>query len=456
MLRKVLIANRGEIAVRIIRACHELGIQAVAAYSEADRDSLAVRLADQAVCIGPPAPAKSYLNAPALISAALISDCDAIHPGYGFLSENPYFAESCGECGLTFIGPSADSIKRMGDKALAKQAMKLAGLPLIPGTENPLVSAEEAQSLAESIKYPVLLKAVAGGGGRGMRVVQNSDELPRAFATARAEAETAFGRGDLYMEKYLPVVRHVEIQILADMYGNAIHLGERDCSLQRRHQKVVEEGPSPALTPELRTRMGDAALHGVREIGYYNAGTMEFLLDPEGNFYFMEMNTRLQVEHPVTEWLTGLDLVKWQLRIAAGERLTLTQDDVKIRGHSIECRINAEDARRDFMPAGGTVELYLPPGGPGVRVDSHLYSGYRTPTNYDSMLAKIIVWGENRAEAIARMRRALSECVISGITTTLPFQLDMMHEPAFVSGQIATHTLADILSQSAEVKDQDS
>ncbi|MBP8252898.1 MAG: acetyl-CoA carboxylase biotin carboxylase subunit, partial [Herpetosiphon sp.] len=384
MLRKILVANRGEIAVRIIRACHELGIQAVAAYSEADRESLAVRMADEAICIGPPAPAKSYLNAPALISAALVSDCDAIHPGYGFLSENPYFAESCAQCGITFIGPSADSIKRMGDKSLAKQAMKQAGLPLVPGTENPLVSVEEAQELADGIGYPVLLKAVAGGGGRGMRVVNQPDELARAFATARGEAETAFGRGDLYMEKYLPTVRHVEIQVLADQHGNALHLGERDCSLQRRHQKVVEEGPSPALTPALRAKMGEAALHGVREIGYYNAGTMEFLLDPQGHFYFMEMNTRLQVEHPVTEWLTGLDLVKWQIRIAAGERLTLTQDDIKIRGHSIECRINAEDATRDFLPAGGTIDLYLPPGGPGVRVDSHLYSGYRTPTNYAS------------------------------------------------------------------------
>ncbi|HEY1016699.1 MAG TPA: acetyl-CoA carboxylase biotin carboxylase subunit [Herpetosiphonaceae bacterium] len=449
MFQKVLIANRGEIAVRIIRACHELGIKAVAAYSEADRDSLAVRLADEAVCIGPPAPARSYLNAPALISAALISGCDAIHPGYGFLSENPYFAESCEECGITFIGPSADSIKRMGDKALAKQAMLAAGLPLVPGTDKPLVSVEEAQEIADGIGYPVLLKAVAGGGGRGMRVVEDPADLARAYATARAEAESAFGRGDLYMEKYLPVVRHVEIQVLADQHGHAIHLGERDCSLQRRHQKIVEEGPSPALTPELRQKMGDAALLGVREIGYHSAGTMEFLLDPNGNFYFMEMNTRLQVEHPVTEWLTGLDLVKWQLRIAAGERLTLAQDAVKIRGHSIECRINAEDVSRDFLPAGGTVDLYLPPGGPGVRVDSHLFSGYKMPTNYDSLLAKVIVWGEDRAEAIDRMRRALSECVINGITTTLPFQLLMMSQPEFVSGEVATRTLGEIMERQA-------
>ncbi len=447
MFRKVLIANRGEIAVRIIRACHELGIKAVAAYSEADRDSLAVRLADEAVCIGPPAPAKSYLNAPALISAALISDCDAIHPGYGFLSENPYFAESCRECGITFIGPSADSIKRMGDKALAKQAMREAGIPLVPGTDSPLASVDEAEAIARDIGYPVLLKAVAGGGGRGMRVVQTPDELARAYATARAEAEAAFGRGDLYMEKYLPVVRHVEIQVLGDQHGHAIHLGERDCSLQRRHQKVVEEGPSPALTEELRQRMGATALKGVAEIGYYNAGTMEFLLDTEGNYYFMEMNTRLQVEHPVTEWLTGLDLVRWQLLIAAGERLTLDQNAVKIRGHAIECRINAEDAARDFMPSAGTVDLYLPPSGPGVRVDSHLYSGYRTPTNYDSMLAKIIVWDADRQRAIKRMTRALSECVISGITTTLPFQLELMQTPEFISGNIATHTLADIMAR---------
>lgn len=448
MFNKVLVANRGEIAVRIIRACHELGIKTVAAYSEADRDSLAVRLADEAMCIGPASPTRSYLNAPALISAALVSDCDAIHPGYGFLSENPYFAESCEECGIVFIGPSANSIKRMGDKALAKQAMRLAGLPLIPGTDKPLSGVEEAEELAEVIGYPVLLKAVAGGGGRGMRVVENEAELGRAYATARAEAEAAFGRGDLYLEKYLPVVRHVEIQVLADQYGNAIYLGERDCSLQRRHQKVVEEGPSPAVTPELRQRMGEAALLGVREIGYYNAGTMEFLLDPDNNFYFMEMNTRLQVEHPVTEWLTGLDLVKWQLRIAAGQRLTLDQNAIRIRGHSIECRINAEDVSRDFLPAGGTVDLYLPPGGPGIRVDSHLYSGYRVPINYDSMLAKIIVWGQDRTEAIDRMRRALSECVISGITTTLSFQLQLMYEPEFIAGDVATNTLALIMARS--------
>ena len=447
MFRKVLIANRGEIAVRIIRACHELGIQAVAAYSEADRDSLAVRMADEAVCIGPGVPTRSYLNAPALISAALISDCDAIHPGYGFLSENPYFAESCEECGLIFIGPSADSIKQMGDKALAKQAMRAAGIPLVPGTDSPLVSIEEAETIASEIGYPVLLKAVAGGGGRGMRVVQTLEELGRAYQTARAEAEAAFGRGDLYMEKYLPLVRHIEIQVLADQYGHAIHLGERDCSLQRRHQKVIEEGPSSALTAELRERMGAAALQGVAAINYYNAGTVEFLLDPDDNFYFMEMNTRLQVEHPVTELLTGYDLVHWQMRIAAGERLTLDQNAVKIRGHAIECRINAEDAARDFLPSVGTVDLYLPPGGPGVRVDSHLYSGYTTPTNYDSMLAKIIVWAEDRPQAIARMQRALSECVISGITTTLPFQLELLASPEFQSGDVATSTLATIMAR---------
>ncbi|GIV98334.1 MAG: acetyl-CoA carboxylase biotin carboxylase subunit [Herpetosiphonaceae bacterium] len=447
MFDKVLIANRGEIAVRIIRACRELGIRTVAAYSDVDRDSLHVRLADEAVCIGPAVPARSYLNAPALITAALISGCDAIHPGYGFLSENSYFAEICQQVGICFIGPSPEAIQTMGDKALAKQAMREAGLPLVPGTDQPLSSAEEASEIAREIGFPVLLKAVAGGGGRGMRVVESEADLVRAFNTARAEAEAAFGRGDLYMEKYMPLVRHVEIQVLADQYGNAIHLGERDCSLQRRHQKILEEGPSPAVDDDLRRRMGEAALAGVRAIDYTNAGTMEFLLDPDGNFYFMEMNTRLQVEHPVTEMLTGIDLVKWQLRIAAGEPLTLAQKDVRILGHAIECRINAEDPERDFLPSAGEVELFLSPGGPGVRVDSHLYSGYTTPTNYDSLLAKIIAWGNDRAEAIARMRRALEECVVMGVSTTIPFHLRLLDDPDFVAGNVSTQSLSLMLSR---------
>lgn len=447
MLKKVLIANRGEIALRIVRACRELGIEAVVAYSQADRDSLAVRMADESVCIGPPAPSRSYLNPPALISAALITSCDAVHPGYGFLSENAYFAEICGQCQLTFIGPSPEAIRLMGDKAAARATMKSAGVPVIPGSDGVLRSVEEAQDLAGEIGYPVLLKAVAGGGGRGMRVVQDETELLRAYPTARAEAEAAFGQGDLYMERYLTGMRHVEIQVLADSYGNAIHLGERDCSVQRRHQKIIEEGPSPIVTPELRDRMGQAALAGIRSIGYVNAGTLEFLLGPDGEFYFMEMNTRIQVEHPVTELITGVDLVRWQLLIASGTRLTLSQKDVRIRGHAIECRINAEDPDRDFLPSAGEVEFYLPPGGPGIRVDSHLYGGYTPPGVYDSLLAKIIAWGENREEALARMRRALHECVITGVTTTMPFQHSLLGEEAFQRGDFDLSFLPKLMER---------
>lgn len=435
MFNKVLIANRGEIAVRIVRACQELGLRAVVAYSQADRDSLAVRLADEAVCIGPAAPSRSYLNIPALISAALITGCDAIHPGYGFLSENAYFAEICNECNLKFVGPSPEAIRLMGDKATARQTMRDAGMPIIPGSDGVLRNLEEAIDLARTIGYPVLLKAVAGGGGRGMRVVQDENELTRAFPTARAEAEAAFGQGDLYMERYLTGMRHVEVQVLADEHGNAIHLGERDCSIQRRHQKIIEEGPSPAVSPELREAMGQAAVAGIKSINYANAGTLEFLLGPDNQFYFMEMNTRIQVEHPVTELITGVDLVKWQLQIAAGERLTLTQKDVRIRGHAIECRINAEDPARDFLPSAGEIEFFLPPGGPGVRIDTHLYAGYTPPGVYDSLLAKVITWGEDRDEALARMRRALSECIITGVTTTMPFQLELLSEPTFQRGE---------------------
>ncbi|HET9223778.1 MAG TPA: acetyl-CoA carboxylase biotin carboxylase subunit [Roseiflexaceae bacterium] len=447
MFNKVLIANRGEIAVRIVRACQELGIRAVVAYSQADRDSLAVRLADEAVCIGPAAPARSYLNPPALISAALITGCEAVHPGYGFLSENPYFAEICGECKLTFIGPSPEAIRLMGDKATARQTMRAAGLPVIPGSDGALRSIDEAYDLAREIGYPVLLKAVAGGGGRGMRLVQDEAELARAYPTARAEAEAAFSQGDLYMERYLTGMRHVEVQVLADQQGHAIHLGERDCSIQRRHQKIVEEGPSPAVTAELRAAMGEAALRGVRSIGYANAGTIEFLLGPDEQFYFMEMNTRIQVEHPVTELITGVDLVKWQLRVAAGERLTLAQKDVRIRGHAVECRINAEDPARDFLPSAGEVEFFLPPGGPGVRIDTHLYAGYTPPGAYDSLLAKIIAWGEDRAEALARMRRALSECIITGVTTTMPFQLELLSDPVFAHGQFDLSFLPTLMQR---------
>ena len=447
MFEKVLIANRGEIAVRIVRACQELGVRAVVAYSVADRDSLAVRLADEAVCIGPAAPARSYLNTPALITAALITGCDAVHPGYGFLSENPYFAEICSECSLTFIGPTPEAIRLMGDKAVARQTMRAAGMPVIPGSDGTLRGVDEATELAREIGFPVLLKAVAGGGGRGMRVVQEESELARAYATAKAEAEAAFGQGDLYLERYLTGMRHVEIQVLADHYGNAIYLGERDCSIQRRHQKIIEEGPSPAVNADLRARMGQAAISGVQAIGYTNAGTMECLLGPDGRFYFMEMNTRIQVEHPVTELITGVDLVKWQLRIAAGERLTLTQKDVRIRGHAIECRINAEDPDRDFLPSAGEVEFFLPPGGPGVRTDSHIYAGYTPPGTYDSLLAKVITWGENRDEALARMRRALSECIVTGVTTTMPFQLALLNEPDFRRGEIDLSFLPNLMQR---------
>jgi acetyl-CoA carboxylase biotin carboxylase subunit len=447
MIRKVLVANRGEIAVRIIRACQELGIRTVAAYSTADRDSLAVRLADEAVCIGPPPPAKSYLNAPALISAALVSGCDAIHPGYGFLSENPYFAEMCADCKLTFIGPPPEPIRLMGDKAIGRETMRKAGVPTVPGSDGEVRSLEEAIDIARQIGYPVLLKPSGGGGGRGMRVAYDEADLQRAFSTARAEAEAAFGNGALLLEKYLTRVRHVEIQVLADQYGNAIHLGERDCSAQRRHQKIVEEAPSPAVTPELRARMGADAVHGITAIGYVNAGTLEFLLDEDGNYYFIEMNTRIQVEHPVTEQVTGVDLVRWQLLIASGERLTLRQEDIKITRHAIECRINAEDPERDFLPASGEVEFYLPPGGPGVRVDSHLYPGYKPPGNYDSLLAKIITVGDTREEALNRMRRALHECVITGIKTTIPFQLALIDDPEFRAGRIHTGYVAELLRQ---------
>lgn len=445
MLNKVLVANRGEIAVRIVRACQELGVKSVVAFSEADRDSLAVRLADESVCIGPAQPAKSYLNPPALISAAMITGCDAVHPGYGFLSENPYFAEMCVDCKLKFIGPTAETMRLMGDKSIGRQTMRSAGVPTVPGSEGELRSVEEAVELARQIGYPVLLKPSAGGGGRGMRVANDESDLVRAFPTARAEAEAAFGRGDLLLEKYLIKVRHVEIQVLADSYGHAIHLGERDCSAQRRHQKILEEAPSPIISPEVRAQMGADALKGINKIGYVNAGTLEFLVDQAGNYYFIEMNTRIQVEHPVTETVTGVDLVRWQLRIAAGERLTLQQKDITIARHAIECRINAEDPERDFLPAGGEIEFYLPPGGPGVRVDSHIYAGYTPPGNYDSLLAKIITFGETRDDALNRMRRALHECVVTGIKTNIPFHLVLVDDPEFRAARHHTGYVAELL-----------
>jgi acetyl-CoA carboxylase biotin carboxylase subunit len=445
MFRKILVANRGEIAVRVVRACHELGIRTVVAYSEADRDSLAVRLSDEAVCVGPSIPSRSYLNPPALISAAMITGCDAIHPGYGFLSENSYFAQMCHECNLTFIGPHAETIRLMGDKLLGRKTMQAAGVPVVPGSDGELRSIEEVTDLARAIGYPILLKPSAGGGGRGMRVAWDENELLRVYPTARAEAESAFGRGDIIVEKYMPHVRHIEIQVLADSHGNVIHLGERDCSLQRRYQKILEEAPSIVVDPSLREKMGADAIRGAKAIGYVNAGTFEFLVDAQGNYYFIEMNTRIQVEHPVTEMVTGFDLVGWQLRIADGERLTMEQKNVRIRGHAVECRINAEDPERGFLPVAGEVEFFLPPGGPGTRIDSHLYAGYTLPTAYDSLLAKVVTWAETRDEALNRMRRALNECIVTGIKTTIPFHLALLDDPSFRVGAISTSYVAELL-----------
>jgi acetyl-CoA carboxylase biotin carboxylase subunit len=434
MFQKVLIANRGEIAVRVIRACRELGIQTAAVYSEADKDALHVKLADEAYCIGPAPSRDSYLNMTNLMSTATLIEADAIHPGYGFLAENADFAELCAACGITFIGPHPSAITKMGDKTTARETMKEAGVPTVPGTEGIVEDIDEAVAVAREIGFPVIVKATAGGGGKGMRVVHSEEELKRAIRMAQQEAEANFGNPGVYLEKFLIEPRHIEIQVLADNYGNVIHLGERDCSIQRRYQKLVEEAPSPALTPELRERMGQAAVAAAKAVNYSGAGTVEFLLDKEGNFYFMEMNTRIQVEHPVTELVTGIDLVKEQIRIAAGEPLSVKQEDVRFDGWSIECRINAEDPDRNFIPSPGEIQFYLPPGGPGVRVDSAAYTGYRIPPFYDSMIAKLIVWGKDREEAIDRMRRALQEFAIDGVKTTIPFHLKLMQHPQFVSG----------------------
>jgi len=443
---KVLIANRGEIAVRIIQACRELGIRTVAVFSQADADALHVQLADEAVCIGPPQAAQSYLKVAAIISAAEITGAEAIHPGYGFLAENPHFAEVCEGCGIRFIGPSASSIQMMGDKAAARRMAAAQGVPVLPGSQHPVRDLEEARRVARDIGYPVIIKASAGGGGKGMRVVPEPDALESALATAAAEAAAAFGDAAVYLERFLPDPRHVEIQILMDGQGQGIHLGERDCSIQRRHQKLLEEAPSPALTDALRQAMGRAALSVAQAAGYRNAGTVEFLLDERGSFYFMEMNTRIQVEHPVTEMVTGLDLVKAQFRIAAGEPLPLSQADVRLSGHSLECRINAEDPDR-FLPSPGRLTNFRPPGGPGVRVDSHAYVGYVVPPYYDSLLGKVIVHAHDRGEAIARMQRALDEMQIQGVQTTIPFHQKVLRHPDFLAGRTSTRFLERLLQE---------
>ena len=440
MFKKVLIANRGEIALRVIRACRELGIQTVAVYSEADRESLHVRFADDDVCIGPAPSRDSYLRIPRLIAAAEITGADAIHPGYGFLAENAEFAEICTASNVTFIGPTAEQIRVMGNKASARKAMMEVNVPIVPGTPGPVEDADDALEFAKTIGFPVIIKASAGGGGKGMRVARDADDFARSFQLARSEALSAFGNGDVYVEKYLERPRHIEFQILGDKFGSVIHLGERDCSVQRRHQKLIEEAPSPAVTPELREKMGNAAVAGAKAINYTGAGTIEMLLDADGSFYFMEMNTRIQVEHPVTEMLTGIDLVKEQIRVAAGERLSV-KGLPALRGHVIECRVNAEDPGRNFQPSPGKITTFHPPGGPGVRVDSHVYAGYTVPPYYDSLLAKLIVQGRDRAEAVSRMRVALEAFIVEGVTTTIPFLARVMQNDRFARGDVDTKFL---------------
>ena len=438
MFEKVLIANRGEIACRIIRACRELGIRTVAIYSEADRDALHVRLADEAYCVGPGPSARSYLNIPNIMSTAVLAGVDAIHPGYGYLAEQAHFADICERHGIKFIGPASHSIERMGDKAAARETVRQVGVPTLPGSNGPVTVDAEALAIAEEIGYPVLIKAAAGGGGKGMRVAENRHELGKALQIARSEAESAFGSPAVYIEKLLERPRHIEIQVLADEYGNIIHLGERECSIQRRHQKLVEEAPSPIVTPELRARMGEAAVRAAQAVNYANAGTVEFLVDADGNFYFLEMNTRIQVEHPVTEAVTGVDLVKQQILIAMGEPLPWRQEDITWTGHAIEFRINAEDPNRNFMPSPGKISVLVPPGGPGVRFDSGAYSGYAIPPYYDPMFAKLIVHGRDRREALTRARAALMDLLIEGVRTNVEFHLRLLEDEAFQRGELST------------------
>ncbi|MCO7176595.1 acetyl-CoA carboxylase biotin carboxylase subunit [Sporolactobacillus kofuensis] len=441
MIKKVLVANRGEIAVRIIRACKELNIESVAVYSQADKDALHVQLADEAYCIGPNSPKDSYLSYTNMISVATLTGCDAVHPGYGFLSENADFAEMCEECNLIFIGPSSDAISKMGIKDIAKQTMKNAGVPVVPGSNGIIESAEDGVKIANDIGYPVLIKATAGGGGKGIRVARDEKELRHGIQITQQEADTSFGNSGVYIEKYIEDFRHVEIQVLADTQGHVIHLGERDCTIQRRLQKLLEESPSPALDEAKRQEMGRAAVRAARAVNYRGAGTIEFIYEPNGSFYFMEMNTRIQVEHGVTEYVTGLDLVKEQLRVASGVPLSVKQEDVHLQGHAIECRINAEDPEKNFMPSCGRVETYLAPGGPGVRIDSAVYQGYFIPPYYDSMVAKVITYGKTREDAIETMKRALGEYVIEGIKTTIPFHQRLLQHPVFESGKFNTKFL---------------
>ncbi|AGX05451.1 MULTISPECIES: acetyl-CoA carboxylase biotin carboxylase subunit [Bacillus] len=442
MIKKLLIANRGEIAVRIIRACKEMEIESVAVYSEADKEALHVQLADEAYCIGPTASKDSYLNFTNIISVAKLTGCDAIHPGYGFLAENAAFAELCRECNIIFVGPTPEAINKMGTKDIARETMREAGVPIVPGSQGVVKDVDDAKALAEKIDYPVIIKATAGGGGKGIRVARTEEELVKGINITQQEALTAFGNPGVYIEKYIEDFRHVEIQVLADNYGNTLHLGERDCSIQRRLQKLLEETPSPALDGEIREEMGAAAVKAAKAVDYTGAGTVEFIYDYQNRkFYFMEMNTRIQVEHPVTEMVTGVDLIKEQIKVASGEKLALRQDEVTFNGWAIECRINAENPEKNFMPSAGRISMYLPPGGLGVRVDSAAYPGYMIPPYYDSMIAKVITYGSSREEAISRMKRALSEFVVEGVHTTIPFHLKLLSHEKFVEGQFNTKFL---------------
>ena len=452
MFKKILIANRGEIALRVIRACKELGIATVAVHSEADADSLHVRFADENVCIGPAKSIESYLDPKRIISAAEITNADAIHPGYGFLAENADFAEICESCKIKFIGPTSRMIRLMGDKAMAKQKMREAGVPVIPGSEGTVNSVEEAQEIVLKIGLPVLIKAVAGGGGKGMRIAKTEDELKKSFEMARMEAGAAFGNPEVYIEKFILNPRHIEFQVLGDSYGNLVHLGERDCTIQRRNQKLIEESPSPAINTSLRVKMGDTAVLGASSIDYESAGTIEFLLDKNGNFYFMEMNTRIQVEHPVTEEVTGIDLLKEQIKIAWGEKLSRTQAEITLKGHTIECRINAEDPEKDFRPNPGLINSFHVPGGHGIRVDTHAYSGYMIPPYYDSLVAKLISSGDSREESILKMRGALDEFIIEGVKTTIPFYKNVFSDPNLISGEYDTSFVESFLKKTAESK----